>query len=167
MPRHTWESRPGTAPPTPPMRPSTPLCDACGMASNNLVALCHPLPYVRCAAPSKKDSGALKGKTNNYAAPAQGQRRDVGLARPVTSVTIGPVRPSSPSPTPSWALHHHPRHLGGTGRQDDATPAAVRPMASHQPHPRVHVRGTTKQASPQRHPRSRSWTDIGHAMTPN
>jgi hypothetical protein len=28
MPRRAWESRPGTAPPTPPTRPSPPLCDA-------------------------------------------------------------------------------------------------------------------------------------------
>jgi hypothetical protein len=118
------------------------------MASNNPVTLCHPLPYGRRAAPSKKDGGALEGKTNDYAAPTQGQRRDVGPAGPVTSVAIGPVRPSPPSPTPSRALHHHPQHCGGTGRQDAATLAAVRPVASRQPHPRVHVRATTKQAIP-------------------
>jgi hypothetical protein len=63
----------------------------CSMASNNPVALCHPLPYGRCAAPSKKDSGALEGKTDEYGTPAQGQRHDIGLAGPVTSVAIGPV----------------------------------------------------------------------------
>jgi hypothetical protein len=120
----------------------------CGMASNNPVALCHPLPYDRCAAPSKKDGGALEGKTNDYATPAQGQHRDVGPAGPVTSIAIGPVRPSPPSPAPSRALHHHPQHCGGTGRQDAATPAAVRPVACHEPHLRVHVRATTKQAIP-------------------
>jgi hypothetical protein len=118
------------------------------MASNNPVALCHPLPHGQRAAPLKKDGGALEGKTNDYAAPAQGQRRDVGSAGPVTSVAIGPVRPSPPSPTPPRAPHHHPQHCGGTGRQDTATPAAVRPVASRQPHPRVHVRATTKLAIP-------------------
>jgi hypothetical protein len=118
------------------------------MASNNPVTLCHPLPYGRRAAPSKKDGGALEGKTNDYVAPTQGQRRDIGPAGPVTSVAIGPVRPSPPSPTPSRALHHHPQHCGGTGRQDAATLSAVHPVASRQPHPRVHVRATTKQAIP-------------------
>jgi hypothetical protein len=120
----------------------------CGMDSNNLVALCHPLPYGRHAAPSKKDGGALEGKTNDYAAPAQGQHRDVETAGPVTSVAIDHVRPSPPSSTPSRALHHHPQHCGGTGRQNATTPAAVRPVASRQPHPRVHVWATTKQAIP-------------------
>jgi hypothetical protein len=46
----------------------------CSMAINNLVALCHPPPYGRRAAPSKMDGGALEGKTNDYAVPAQGQR---------------------------------------------------------------------------------------------
>jgi hypothetical protein len=118
------------------------------MASNNPVALWHPLPYDRRVAPLKKDGGALEGKTNDYAAPAQGQRHDIGSAGPVTSVAIGPVRSSPSSPTPSRALHHHPQHCGGTGRQDAATPAAVRPVASRQPHPRVHVRATTKQVIP-------------------
>jgi hypothetical protein len=84
----------------------------CHMASNNPVALCHPLPYDRRAAPSKKDGGAVEGKANDYAAPTQGQRRDVGPAGPVTSVSIDPVRPSPPSPTPSRPLHHHPRRCG-------------------------------------------------------
>jgi hypothetical protein len=118
------------------------------MASNNPVALCHPLPYGRHATHSKKDDGALERKTNDYVAPAQGQRCDVGPTGPVTSVTIGPVRPSPPSPTPSRTLHQHPQYCGGTGRQDSATLAAVRPVASCQPHPRAYVRATTKQATP-------------------
>jgi hypothetical protein len=67
---------------------------------------------------------------------------------PVTSITIGPLRPSPPSPTPSQALHHHLLHCGGTGRQYAATPAAVRPTASRQPHPRANVRTTTTRATP-------------------
>jgi hypothetical protein len=41
------------------------------MVSNNPVALYHPLLYGRRAAPSRKDSGALKGKVNSYVAPVQ------------------------------------------------------------------------------------------------
>jgi hypothetical protein len=118
------------------------------MASNNLMALCHPLPYDRRAAPSKEDGRALEGETDDYDAPAQGQRRDVGPAGPVTSVAISPVRPSPPPPTPNPALHHHHQHCGGTGRQDAAMSAAVRPAASRQPYPRVNVRTTTKRATP-------------------
>jgi hypothetical protein len=148
------------------------------MASNNPVALCHPLLYGRCAAPSKKDGGALEGKTNDYAAPAQGQHRDVGPAGPVTSVAIGPVRPSPPSPTPSWELHHHPQHCGGTGRQDAATPAAVQgdktPPRRLLCTPWPPVNRTLEsmygrrpnRRSLQHHPRSRSWTDTGPVMTP-
>jgi hypothetical protein len=112
------------------------------------MALCHPLPYDRRAAPSKEDGRALEGEKNDYAPPMQGQRRDVGSAGPVTSVAIGPVRPSPSSPTPSGALHHHHQHCGGMGRQDAATPAAVRPVASRQPHPRANVRTTTKRVTP-------------------
>jgi hypothetical protein len=99
----------------------------CGMVSNNPVALCHPLPYGRRAAPSRKDGGALEGKANNYATPVQGQRHDVGPAGSVTSVAIGPVRPSPPFPTPSRPLHHHPRRCGSVRRRDAATPATVPP----------------------------------------
>jgi hypothetical protein len=118
------------------------------MASNDPVALCHPLTYGRHAAPSKRDGGALEGKTDDYAASAQGQRREVGSGGPVTPVAIGPVRPSPSSPTPSRALHRHLLHCGGMGRQDVATPAAVRPAASHQPHPRANVQTTTTWTTP-------------------
>jgi hypothetical protein len=120
----------------------------CGMASNNLVALCHPLPYGRRAAPSKKDSGALEGKTNDHAAPTQGQRRDVGPAGPVTPVAICPVRPSPPPPTPSRPLHHRPRRYGSMRRQDPATPATVPRTASRRRCPQVLTRAATKQATP-------------------
>jgi hypothetical protein len=100
-PRHYAANSPGDAIPAIVQR-----CAA--WPSNNPVALCHPLPYGRRVAPSKKDGGALEGKTNNYATLVQGQRRDVGPAGLVTSVAIDPVRPSPPSPTPSRPLHHHP-----------------------------------------------------------
>jgi hypothetical protein len=112
------------------------------------VALHHPLPYGWRAAPSKKDGGALEGKTNDYAAPAQGQRRDVGPAGPVTSVSIGPVRPSPPSSVPSRSLHHHPRRCGGVRKRDAATPTTVPRTASRQQHPRVLTRAAIEQATP-------------------
>jgi hypothetical protein len=49
-----------------------------------------------------------------------GQCRDVGPVRRVSSIT---------TTTPSRALRRHPRHCGGSGRQDAATPTAVRPTA--------------------------------------
>jgi hypothetical protein len=118
------------------------------MAGDSPVALCRPLPYGQRAAPSKEDDGALEEKTDDYATPRTGQRRDVGLAGPVTSVAIGLVRLSPPSPTPSRALHRYPQHCGGMRRQDTATLAAVRPAASWQPHPRAHVQATTKRVTP-------------------
>jgi hypothetical protein len=118
------------------------------MASNNLVALCHPLPYGRCAAPSKKDNRALEGKTNDHAAPTQGQCRDVEPAGPVTPVAISPVRPSPPSPTPSRPLHHRPRRCGSVRRRDAATPAIMPRTTSRRWRPRVLTRAATKQATP-------------------
>jgi hypothetical protein len=97
------------------------------MVSNNPVALCHPIPYGRRAAPSRRDDGALEGKTNNYVASVQEQRRDARSVGPVTSVVIGPVRPSSPSPAPSRPLHRHLRHCRSVRRRDAATPATVPP----------------------------------------
>jgi hypothetical protein len=73
---------------------------------------------------------------------------DVGPAGPVTSIAIGPVRPSPPSPTPSRSLHHHPRHCGSVRRRDAATPATVPRTASRQRHPRVLTRVATEQATP-------------------
>jgi hypothetical protein len=68
--------------------------------------------------------------------------------RRVSSVTIGPVRPSPPS-------RHHPGHCsaiplrcGSAGRQDAATPAAVPLTTSRQLHPRVSVRMTTEREAP-------------------
>jgi hypothetical protein len=83
--------------------------------------------------PLREDGRLLHART--------GLRRDVG---PTGPVTIGPMRPS---PTPSRALHHHLLHYGRTGRQDAATPAAVRPTASRQLHPRANVRTTTTRAT--------------------
>jgi hypothetical protein len=78
----------------------------CGMASNNPMALCHPLPYGRRAAPSKKDGGALEGKTSDYSTPAQDY-----------AVTSGQWERSPPSPS---VLCDYPRHR-------DAIPATASP----------------------------------------
>jgi hypothetical protein len=117
----------------------------CGMASGSPLALCRPLPYGRHAAPSKEDGGALEGKTDNYSTPTQDYVMTSGQqdrSPPSPSVLCGhPRRPNtipgtaSPSPT-LW---------GGMGRQDAATPDAVRPAASRQPHPWANVRTTTKR----------------------
>jgi hypothetical protein len=76
------------------------------MASNNPVALCHPLPYGQRATPSEKDGGALEGKTNDYSTPAQDY-----------TMTSGQWGRSPPSPS---ALCDHPRHR-------DAIPATASP----------------------------------------
>jgi hypothetical protein len=99
----------------------------CGVVSNNPVALCHPHPYGRHAAPSRRDDGALGGKTNNYATSVQAQRCDARPAGSVTPVAIGPVRLSPPSQVPSRPLHRHPRHGGSRRRRDATTPATVPP----------------------------------------
>jgi hypothetical protein len=118
------------------------------MANGNPVSLSHPLPYDRRAAPSKEDGGALEGKTDDYSTPAQNYavtsgRRD--RSPPSPSVLCDhPRRP----PTPSPALHHHPQHCGGTGRQDASTPVVVCPASSRQPHPRAYVWAMTKRATP-------------------
>jgi hypothetical protein len=138
-PLRAWESRPGTAPPTPLARPSPPLCIAVRRGRQQPRGIVPHTPVRPTRRTLKKDGGALEGKTNNYATSVQGQRRDVGPAGPVTSVAIGPVRPSPPSPTPSRPLHQHPRCCGSVRRWDAATPATVPPydltsMAPSSPH---------------------------------
>jgi hypothetical protein len=95
-----------------------------------------------------------------------GLRRDVRLVGAVTSIAIGPVRPSPPSQ----------RHLGHCITIPDAVEACGdrtpprRPLCLVRPH----VNGTLESSRGRpsngrplcRHPRSRSWTRIGRAMTP-
>jgi hypothetical protein len=130
------------------VRPSPPLCDAvqhgqqqpCGTVPTTPIRPTrHTLEKGR-QSPRREDGRLLHARS--------GLRRDVGPAGPVTSIAIGPVRPSPSSRRPSRALHHHPQHCGGTGRQDAATTAAVHPAASRQPHPRANVRTTTKRPTP-------------------
>jgi hypothetical protein len=132
------------------------------MVSNNPVALCHPLPYGRRAAPSRKDGRALEGKVNSYAVPVQGRRRDARPAGSVTSVSIDPVRPFPPSPTPSRPLHRHPRCRRSVRRRDTATPAIVPRTASCQRHPRVLTRAVVEQGTSTPPP---SKTLLGARMT--
>jgi hypothetical protein len=142
MPRRAWESRPGTALPTPRRRTTL-----CGMVSNNPAALYHPLPYGRRTTPSKEDGRTLEGKTHDYSTPA----RDGA----VTS-SLWERSPPSPSTlcdlpaiaTPSRPLHHHPRRCGSMRRQDTATPATVPCTASCQRRPRILARTALGRVTP-------------------
>jgi hypothetical protein len=93
-------------------------------------------------------------------------RRDVGPAKRVSSVAIGPVRPSPPS-------RRHPEHCSAipdaVGVRGDKMPprpllCPVRPPVSCTLES-THGRRPNGRL-PRRHPRSRSWTDTGHAITP-
>jgi hypothetical protein len=136
------------------------------MVSNNPATLCHPLPYGRRTAPSKEDSGALEGKTDDYPTPSQDY-----------TVTSGRRDRSPPSPSVLCGHPRHPQHHPGhcitipdtVGGRGDKTPprwllCALRPPVSRNLEP---MYGRRPNGRPlHRHPRSRSWTDAGHAMTP-
>jgi hypothetical protein len=147
-PRRAWESRLGTVPQTLPVRPFPPLCDVVRHGQRQSCGTVPPTPVRPTRRTLKRGRRSPRREDGRLRHAHTGLRRDVGLTGPVTSVAIGPVRPSPPSPTPSRALHHQPRHCGGTGRQDAATPAAVRPAASRQPHPQTYVWATTKWEIP-------------------
>jgi hypothetical protein len=94
-----------------------------------------------------------------------GQRRDVGPVRRVSSVTIGPVRPSPPP-------RHHPGHCSAIpdtmGVWGDKTPPRLLLCTLRPP-----VSPTLKMTYGRRlnerllhYPRSRSWTSTGHATSP-
>jgi hypothetical protein len=94
-----------------------------------------------------------------------GQHRDVGLVKCVSSVTIGPVRPSPPP-------RRHPGHCSdipnAVGVRGDKTPphlllCTLRPPVDCTLESAYGRRPNRK--FPHRHPRSRSRTDTGHAMT--
>jgi hypothetical protein len=136
------------------------------MASDNPVALCHPLPYGRRAAPSKEDGGALKGKTDNYSTPAQDY-----------AVTLGRRDRSPPSPSVLCGHPRRPQHHPGHcitipytvgGRGDKTSPCrllcSLRPPVTRILKPMYGRRLNEKPLY--RHPRSRSWMDTRHAMTP-
>ena len=94
-----------------------------------------------------------------------GPRHDVGPVRRVTSVTVGPARPSPPS-------RRHPGHCSAipdaVGVRGDKTPprprlCPLRPPVSHTLESAYGRRPHGKLL--RRHPRNRSWTDTGHATT--
>jgi hypothetical protein len=109
------ESCPSTVPPTPPMGPSPPLCDAVrhGRRQSRDIASSTPVRPTRHTlkrgrwSPRKGDGRLLHARTRLC--------RDVRPAGAVTSVATGPVRTSPPS-------QHHPGHcitisytVGGDG----------------------------------------------------
>jgi hypothetical protein len=158
MPRRAWESRPSIALPTPPVRPSPPLCDAVRHDQQQPRGTVPPTPVrlTRCTlekgrrSPRRGDERLLHART--------GLHRDVRPVGAVTSVAIGPVRPSPPS-------RRHPGHC-------ITIPDAVEVCGDRTPPRRLlclvlpHVNGTLESSRERpsnrrplcRHPRSCSWT---------
>jgi hypothetical protein len=126
-PLRAWESRHGTAPPTPLVRPSPPLCNAVRQGQQQPRGTVPPTPVRPMRRTLKKGWWSPRRESERLRHAVQGQHCDVGPAGPVTSVAISTVRPSPPSPTPSRPLHHHPRHCGSMRRRDAATLATVPP----------------------------------------
>jgi hypothetical protein len=147
-PRRAWESRIGTVPPTPPVRPSPPLCDAVRHARRQSRDTVPPTPIrLTCRALERGRRSPRRGDRRLLHARTR-LRCDIRPARPVTSVAIGPVRPSLPS-------QHHPGHcitISNTvgGRGDKMLPrqllCAQRPPVSRTPE--ANVRTTTKREAP-------------------
>jgi hypothetical protein len=107
--------------------------------------------------PRKEDGRLLRARS--------GQRRDVRPVKRISSVTIGPVRPSPPP-------RRHPGHFIAIPdivgvRGDKTLPylllCTLRPPVGCTLESAYGRRPNGK--FPHRHPRSRSWTDTGHAMT--
>jgi hypothetical protein len=106
------------------------------MVSNNPVALCHPVPCGRRAAPSKKDGGAPKRRRTATPCPFKDN-----------AVTSGRRDRSPPSPS---ALCDHPRRSRRHPDHCIAIPDAVEACGDGTP-PRQLLYPRT--ASRQRHPR--------------
>jgi hypothetical protein len=158
-PLRAWESRPDTAPPTPLARPSPPLCSAVRRGQQQPRGTVPPTPVQPTRRTLEKGRRSPRREDEQLRHVVQGQRRDVGPARPVTSFAIGPVRPYPPSPTPSRPLCHHPGCCGSMRRRDAATPATVPPYglastAPSSPHTGGRQTGdfytTTLEAAPRR-----------------
>jgi hypothetical protein len=166
MPQRAWESRPGTAPPTPPARPSPPLCDTVWHGQQQPRGTVPPTPVRPTRRTLEKGRQSPRREDVRLLHTLTGLRRDVRPVGAVTSVTIGPVRPSPPS-------RRHPGNCttipGAVEACSDRTPPR-RPLCLVRPH----VKGTLESSHGQpsnrrplcRHPRSRSWTRTGRAMTP-
>jgi hypothetical protein len=100
-----------------------------------------PHPRKRAAEPSKRRRVTTPRPRKDNAVTSN--RRDPSPQSP-SALCDHPRRPQ-----------HHPGHcitisctVGGTGRQDATTSAAVRPAASRQPHPRANVLTMTKWVTP-------------------
>jgi hypothetical protein len=138
---------------------SPPLCDTVWRGQQPPRGTVPPIP-VRPARRTLE-----KGRQNPRRGDAQllcahaGQRRDVRPVGAVTSVAIGPVRPSRP-------LHHRTRRCGTCG---DRTPprqplCLLRPPVNGTLEPAC---GRRRDEHPlRRHPRSCSCTGTGCATTP-
>jgi hypothetical protein len=108
--------------------------------------------------PRREDTRLLHART--------GRRRDVMSVGAVTSISIGPVRPSPPS-------RRHPGHFitipDAVEACGDRTPPR-QPLCLVRPHVNGTLessRGRPSNGQPLRcHPRNCSWTRTRHAMTP-
>jgi hypothetical protein len=158
-PLRAWESRPGTAPLTPLARPSPPLCNTVRRGQQQPCTADAPHPRKRMAEPSK-------GRRTTTPRPCKDN-----------AVMSGRWARSPPSPS---ALCGHPRrpqrHPGHCITIPDAVEACDDGTPPRQLlYPRTASRHDTIESSHgrppnmrplHRHPRSRSWTRTGCAMTP-
>jgi hypothetical protein len=148
------------------MRPSPSLCNAVRHGQQQPYGTVPPTPVRPTRRTLERGRRSPRMEDGRLLHALTGLRRDAGPTGPVTSVAIGPMRPSPSSPTPSRALHHHPQHCGGGG---DKTPprrllCALWPPVSRTLEPMYGQRPNKRPL--QRHPRNCSWTDTWHAMTP-
>jgi hypothetical protein len=147
------------------VRPSPPLCDTvrkgqCQFPDTVPPSLVRPV----CRTLERGRRNPRRGDGRLFRA-RPGPHRDVGLVRWVSSIAISPVQPSPPSQC-------HPGHCSAipnaVGVRGDRTPSRpllcpVRPPVSCTLES-AHGRRLNERLL-RRHPRSRSWTDTGHAMT--
>jgi hypothetical protein len=166
MPRRAWESRPDTAPPTPPVRPSLPQCDAVRHGQQQLRGTVPPTPVRPTRRTLEKGRRSPRRGDERLLHARTGLHRGVRPVGAVTSVAISHVRPFLPS-------RRHPGHC-------ITIPNAVEACGDRTPPRRLlclvqpHVNGTleTSRGCPsnrrplRRHPQSCSWTRTGCAMTP-
>jgi hypothetical protein len=145
-PLRAWESHPGTAPPTPLVRPSPPLCDAMRRGQQQLRCTVPPTPV-------RRTRHTLEKRTTK---PSKGGR--ITTPRPCKDDTVMLGRRDRSPPSPS-ALCDHPRspqrHPGSCITIPDAVEACgdgtpprqlLYPhTASRQRHPRVLTRAVTEQ----------------------
>jgi hypothetical protein len=165
-PLHAWESRPGTAPPTPLARPSPPLCSAVWRGQQQPRGTVPPTPVRPMHRTLKQGRRSPRWEDEQLLCARTGLRRDVKPVGAVTTVAIGPVRRSPPS-------RRHPGHCTNipdvVGACGDKTPPRrlLCPVRPHVNDALESSRGRPSNRRPLRcHPQSRSWTHTGHAMTP-